>query len=402
MRISTNLVALFAAFVITFVAASAAADDPELVVGATIDAGEGPTAGNDRLLSFVIMPEMVPDEATDAAVEDSDAAMEEAIVFERDHHAVVGDSDLVTGFDDEQPRAIAKIHIQPRDFSRAGDEAWSLLSFDDERGAGLSTTMLGPIVESNGAASFNEVPPETLPDVNLPRSVYESPSAPEPIASNSIRHRQAAANTPATLPSERSSLAVAAAAGAAVLAPLLLLYHRMRGAASLENRTRKSIYDKVCSTTGITANGISGQTGVGYTTVMYHLRRLMTEGMVVETGAGHNRLFYKNGGEVSRDERELVSIGRDPQAMRLLNFISEHPWCYRAEIAHAMGVSTATINWHLRKLVRSGLVVEERDGKNAFLSPCREKMGMLLQMMRREELAAEAATAASVNSTVVA
>ncbi|MBI4393168.1 MAG: winged helix-turn-helix transcriptional regulator [Euryarchaeota archaeon] len=403
MKVSTNFLALFGAFVITFIAAGATAGDPELVLGAEVGTRDGTTIGDDRLLGFVIMPEMVPGEEVDTIVEANDEAVEDAVVFEPMYHAVIVDSGPATGFDPETPRAIASIYMQPRDFSMAGAEDWNLITFDDTSGAGMDRLMsLANVDDTAGYTSQapTSVSSESTP--TKPKSRFEAGEVDRPIASNSIRRTQS--NVAPTIRSteQRADLAMVAAVGVLVFAPVFVLYHRMRGAASLENKTRKAVFDIVTGRTGITANGISALAGIGYTTVMYHLRRLMTEGMVVESGDGHNRLYYQNGGEVSRDERDLVAIGRDPQAMRLLNFISEHPWSYRAEIANAMGVSTTTINWHLKKLVKSGLIVEERDGKNAFLCPCREKMGVLLQMMHKDEGAmSPTATVVAVKSTIV-
>jgi DNA-binding transcriptional ArsR family regulator len=402
-KINTNFVALFGAFVISFLASTAMAGDPELVVGAEVHTPDGTTIGDDRLVGFVVMPELVPGEETDSTVEANDATVEDAVVFETARHAVIADSGPATGFDPDTPRAIASISIQPRDFSLAGAEEWNLITFDDTSGAGVDRVE-GLVGHEEVSRSASQAPASASSEPALiqPKSRFDGGEMDQPIASNSVRRSQSSATSTIRAPEPRADLAMVAAAGILVFAPVIALYHRMRGAASLENKTRKAVYDIVTERAGITANGISALAGIGYTTVMYHLRRLMTEGMVVESGEGHNRLYYKNGGEVSRDERELVAIGRDPQAMRLLNFISEHPWSYRAEIASAMGVSTTTINWHLKKLVKSGLIVEERDGKNAFLCPAREKMGVLLQMMHKETMAGEPATTiVSVKSNVV-
>ncbi len=161
----------------------------------------------------------------------------------------------------------------------------------------------------------------------------------------------------------------AIAAAAAGLLPYLawVLYHRIRGHAVLNNPTRKTIYDRVCEEPGLGVKELAAAADVSYSTASYHLDRLRDADMVVVNRDGNRLSFYQNGGEFTEEERELLPLLQNCEAMRVLEDILEHPGTYRARIAERLGVTATTINWHLKALLEAGLVEENREGRTAHL-----------------------------------
>jgi DNA-binding transcriptional ArsR family regulator len=161
------------------------------------------------------------------------------------------------------------------------------------------------------------------------------------------------------------------------LAPLAL-YHRIRGNSTLDNATRKTIYDAVCATPGLGVQEIAHLAGVTYSTTSYHLDRLIEAGMVVMSGNGNRLRYYKNGGQISEEERRLLPILENAEVCRILEAILDRPYTYRAALAERLGVSTTTINWHLKRLLELGLVRETREGRSAHLFVDRQKVAMAI------------------------
>ncbi|HUR69690.1 MAG TPA: helix-turn-helix domain-containing protein [Candidatus Thermoplasmatota archaeon] len=156
--------------------------------------------------------------------------------------------------------------------------------------------------------------------------------------------------------------ALAALAGLGVL-----LYHRIRPNAALENETRKVIFDSVCGTPGLGVHEISRTAGVSYSTATYHLERLLGAGMIVMTPDGNKLCYYKNGGAFSESERKVLPLVKNEEAAKLFEAIVDSPGTYRAALAEKLGVTATTINWHLRRLREAGLVDETRQGRSAHL-----------------------------------
>lgn len=170
--------------------------------------------------------------------------------------------------------------------------------------------------------------------------------------------------------------AEAVAAAAVTSIPLLawFLYHRIEGHDVLENETRKAIYDEVCREPGLGVKELAETADVSYSTASYHLERLEEADMVVSSKRGKKLCYFQNGGTYTEDERELLKVLRNEEAMRVFMDIHEHPGTYRTRIADRLDVSTTTVNWHLDGLVEAGLVDENRDGRTAHLYVDQERL----------------------------
>lgn len=212
------------------------------------------------------------------------------------------------------------------------------------------------------------------PLVETPLAAPEAPraDAPAPLApaATPVEESTAAASH-AYVASPASGRVVAAAAAGAAVALLgvagLALYHRISPHATLENDTRKVIFEAVCASPGLGVHAISEKAGVSYSTTTYHLERLVAAGMIVMTPDGNKLCYYKNGGAFTETERRILPLVKNDEASRLLEAILDTPGTYRAALAERLGVTATTINWHLRRLREAGLIEELRQGRNAYL-----------------------------------
>lgn len=172
--------------------------------------------------------------------------------------------------------------------------------------------------------------------------------------------------------------------GLLVFGPLAL-YSRIKRDDALENDTRRRIYEIVETNPSLCIKDVADKAGVSYSTASYHLDRLVKTGFLVSSEQGNRVLYYKNGGAFSRDERDLVPILRNEECMRVFNHVLENPWCYRAEVAQALGVSHTTVNWHLKRLAEANLVEEHREGRNCHLYIDRPALERILAVLDKME-----------------
>lgn len=199
----------------------------------------------------------------------------------------------------------------------------------------------------------------------FPWEVASTPTpAPAPVATQAQR---AFAPPPAAGGATPTMLWTGGLALGAVAALGVVLYHRIRPHAALENETRKLIFDAVCATPGLGVHEISKVAGVSYSTATYHLERLIAAGMIVMTPDGNKLCYYKNGGAFSESERRILPLLKNEEAAKLFEAILAQPGTYRAALAEQLGVTATTINWHLRRLRDAGLVDETRAGRSAHL-----------------------------------
>lgn len=172
------------------------------------------------------------------------------------------------------------------------------------------------------------------------------------------------------------------------------MYSRISRDEALENDTRREIFEIVEANPGICIKDVSDNADVSYSTASYHLDRLVKMDYLARRDEGNKVLYYKNGGTFTRAERELVPVLKNEEAMRVFTHILENPWCYRAEVAEALGVSHTTINWHLKRLTKADLVEEHREGRNCHLFIDEPAIDRVVAVMEKlEQVQPEAAQA---------
>ncbi|HEV8359561.1 MAG TPA: winged helix-turn-helix transcriptional regulator [Candidatus Thermoplasmatota archaeon] len=162
---------------------------------------------------------------------------------------------------------------------------------------------------------------------------------------------------------------------AAVLALLgvpvapVALYHRLHRDAALENAVRARLYEVVARNPGITIQDSAKQAGVARTTAAYHLRILGREGLLVERPARKTVHYYRNDGSYSEEQQLRLQSLASSRTRHVAKILAERPGLQRSELAGVLGISIATVNWHLRPLLERGLLREELRGRRRLLFP---------------------------------
>lgn len=197
----------------------------------------------------------------------------------------------------------------------------------------------------------------------------EAPAAPGPITASEGEPAKPQVQTlrAARPPAETWPLAAAAFSAAVILllAPFAL-YHRVRGAQTLEQGTRQRIFAALRERPGLLAAEAARAAGVDPTTAGYHLHRLAKEGLVVGEGPA-GRVRYFAAGTVAPSERPGVVAASGSRAV--LDAVNAAPGRTKSELALALGVGRPTISWHVKRLAAAGLVRCERDGKGVRVHP---------------------------------
>ena len=174
--------------------------------------------------------------------------------------------------------------------------------------------------------------------------------------------------------------------------PAVALYQRLQRDAALENPVRARLYEVVARNPGITIQDAAEKVGIARTTASYHLRILGREGLVIERPARKSVHYYRNDGRLNEDEQLRLQALASERTRNVAVLLTQKPGLQRSELARLLGLSIATVNWHLRPLSQRGLVREESRGRRRHLFPT-SALTESLQLRVQEESAAAPAHA---------
>jgi predicted transcriptional regulator len=157
--------------------------------------------------------------------------------------------------------------------------------------------------------------------------------------------------------------------GLHVAVPVLALYHHIRPDSALGNPVRARLYETVARQPGITIQDAAERVGIARTTAAYHLRLLGRQGLVLERPARKTVHYYRNDGRLTETQQLQLQALASSRTRNLAVVLASRPGLQRSELAAALGVTIATVNWHLRPLVDRGLLREELQGRRRLLYP---------------------------------
>ena len=97
-------------------------------------------------------------------------------------------------------------------------------------------------------------------------------------------------------------------------------------------------------------------------TVQYHLDRLEKSGRITSTRNGLHKHYFPVGIFEENEKVILQFLTRETDREIIFSII-ENVNPTQTDIKRALRISSSAINWHLRRLIDSEIIVEERDRK---------------------------------------
>ena len=102
--------------------------------------------------------------------------------------------------------------------------------------------------------------------------------------------------------------------------------------------------------------------GISMGTVQYQLDRLEKSGKITSTRRGLYKYYFPVG--VFQDnEKEILEILTHETARKILMFIIEQKSPSQIDIVNEMKISTASVSWHVKRLIYLKIVDEIKEGK---------------------------------------
>jgi DNA-binding MarR family transcriptional regulator len=147
------------------------------------------------------------------------------------------------------------------------------------------------------------------------------------------------------------------------------LYSRIERSDLLDHELRREIKTAVEETPGLHMRELARRSEASYGTVVYHLRRLESAGLIRSERDGIKRRFYP--------ADEPVNKGEPPTRERVLAAVRAEPGVHQSAIASELGVSRQLVSYHLDELEEDGKVDRRSSGsrKRVFPSSAEEDPG---------------------------
>ena len=97
-------------------------------------------------------------------------------------------------------------------------------------------------------------------------------------------------------------------------------------------------------------------------TAQYQLARLEKIGKITSTKKGLYK-FYFPSGIFQDNEKYILQVLNQETAREILMFIIERKNPTQSDIVNKIGISAASVNWHVRRLIAFKIIDELREGK---------------------------------------
>ncbi len=144
---------------------------------------------------------------------------------------------------------------------------------------------------------------------------------------------------------------------------------------ALESENRNAVYLCIRDNPGIRLNALSRLLEMNIGTLHYHVDILCRMGMVVSEQISGNTRYFVGADTCPGLERKMAGYLNERSKRRIFSILLQHPGSTRKEIASRLFMAGTSVTWHMKPLLRDGIVRGEKDGRCIcyFLCPDAEK-----------------------------
>ncbi len=134
----------------------------------------------------------------------------------------------------------------------------------------------------------------------------------------------------------------------------------------LELENRRKIYELVRKYSGSHFRELERKSKIPIGILKYHLDFLNKHGLIKQEKDGNNiRYFLAN---IKFENMKLLSLLRQKSIRRIILFILTNKKPYHQDIVKFVGLSPSTVSWHIKKLIKSNVITEIKEGRKITYS----------------------------------
>lgn len=147
--------------------------------------------------------------------------------------------------------------------------------------------------------------------------------------------------------------------------------------------SRKELFEYVEANPGIHFSQLKRDLDMETGLLQHHLRELEQYGVLEsEEHQGKRRVFVAR--ELDTEERSILAVLRYETTRRILLYLLEEGPARNSEITEAVGVTPATVSWHLSNLVEKDVVEEVTEGRTSLYRVKNEELTVQLLVRYQE------------------
>ena len=133
---------------------------------------------------------------------------------------------------------------------------------------------------------------------------------------------------------------------------------------ALELEVRGEIFKCLSKSPGLHFRELQRRTGLATGSLQYHIDYLKKKGLITEQKSWDYSRFYPTK-ELSEKEQEIMSSLRQKNVRKLLIFLLKNPGSNHGQIQKNLGLSPSTVSWYLKRSVESGILHQEKKGRQS-------------------------------------
>ncbi|MEM3511451.1 MAG: helix-turn-helix domain-containing protein [Candidatus Jordarchaeales archaeon] len=131
----------------------------------------------------------------------------------------------------------------------------------------------------------------------------------------------------------------------------------------LEHPVRQEVYRWVCENPGAYFFEIANELSIPTGTLAWHLRVLEAEGLLEKIKFGGRVVFYPRHLRDAKLEKALLLL-RNKNARKIFDIVVANPGVNQSEIVERFGLHHDTVRWHIKRMVKAGLIRAKREGRS--------------------------------------
>jgi predicted transcriptional regulator len=141
----------------------------------------------------------------------------------------------------------------------------------------------------------------------------------------------------------------------------------------LELETRRKIYDLVAKNPGLHLSKIAKLLGMRISLVEYHLFYLEKNQLVVPVNeSGYTRYYVK--GKIGTEDKKVLALLRQDVPLRIVILLLKCDSSQHKELLQNLDVAPSTLSYHLKKLVKCGIISVQTYGEEKGYSIINKEM----------------------------
>jgi predicted transcriptional regulator len=132
--------------------------------------------------------------------------------------------------------------------------------------------------------------------------------------------------------------------------------------------TRKRIYDEIDKSPGLHFRELQRRTLLAVGALQYHLDYLMKQHLIRADKDGKFVRYYTIRGKQVGEDKELLSLLRQPSIRKIILFIMQSKDANNTSISEAIQLSPSTTSSYLTKLTEKGVIEKRQAGRKSYFT----------------------------------